>query len=838
MATEDLDEMVARTVRQSSQIAAGRWGKDYLEDANYVYQPETLQYNDLITGRECVVLARTPDEELKYSKEFNTQAWSCDGSTLGFWEINYSTGLRRTNNPGVSATRDYIRWLVRSDGSYLKAAEGLIQSAQDFGGFGWANTENSFYGFGDSSGQKELLYKGTISETNVVTGASTSLLNTKTADDAYSIVTQHKAYQKRGISNDDNWMTVYSGTAQNYGTTINCPGIMLIALNAGIGPTISKYWGINRQVYEYGDHLRSAEGNSHDRFPFGRNNEYIVIEYSNEHVWYLEKMSGSASDEGPLWENWDGDSYGANDIIPISNGYNRPPQPEGVHTYYYNHPVMDRWQRFVLTGEGDPIPGTRIYELLTGDGFDGDEGQILTGISTRDQYDGDHHAWDGWTDTVLCFPPYVGTAPSASITMYARKINFTSGTAGTLGLAYPVYSTHFVYSDYVRDRNYSAYPRPSQSPDGTKAAVSDYFLNTTSSYPYLKYAVVYYPHPPKQFAAAAATGTVTLNWTWDADSKYTTRGYPTEGVSDPPEPREIKYTHVWRSDNGTTGWTELTSTGVPFISRSYNVDQQGGTTKYYALTSEEHSRLESRVLSNVIRVILDGSGNLTSSTQTAAYPADPGCMDLANIQDFWTTAPAKPTAFTVTAQATPGHNLLAWTGSTSAKARYYNIYYSSDGTFPTCDQQHRIASVPIGTSSWLDWNAHLTNPANYAITTVDRYGNESGPAGDDTENPVITITLPSATGTYTIDAASVTVSGSGTDDTAVTSVTWINSLGGYGTASGTDSWSFTCPLQYGANIVTVTGHDGYSHTGTATITITRNPPALAGSMSRAHMRLR
>src|SRR4029077_15104378 len=67
--------------------------------------------------------------------------------------------------------------------------------------------------------------------------------------------------------------------------------------------------------------------------------------------------------------------------------------------------------------------------------------------------------------------------------------------------------------------------------------------------------------------------------------------------------------------------------------------------------------------------------------------------------------------------------------------------------------------------------------------------------------------------------------GTAADNVGVTQVTWANSRGGSGIATGTTSWSASgIALQAGTNVVTVTARDAAGNTGTAILTVTYNSP--------------
>jgi hypothetical protein len=68
----------------------------------------------------------------------------------------------------------------------------------------------------------------------------------------------------------------------------------------------------------------------------------------------------------------------------------------------------------------------------------------------------------------------------------------------------------------------------------------------------------------------------------------------------------------------------------------------------------------------------------------------------------------------------------------------------------------------------------------------------------------------------------------------VTQVTWSNSRGGSGTASGTTSWSASgITLQDGSNTLTVTARDAAGNLNTDTLTVTYNAPVISNSATLA-----
>ena len=87
--------------------------------------------------------------------------------------------------------------------------------------------------------------------------------------------------------------------------------------------------------------------------------------------------------------------------------------------------------------------------------------------------------------------------------------------------------------------------------------------------------------------------------------------------------------------------------------------------------------------------------------------------------------------------------------------------------------------------------------------------------------PSITIASPTAQSTYTTTSGTIDLAGSATDNVGVTQVTWVNSRGGSGTASGRTSWSVaSIALVSGTNILTVTARDAAGNQSTDTLTVT------------------
>jgi YD repeat-containing protein len=127
------------------------------------------------------------------------------------------------------------------------------------------------------------------------------------------------------------------------------------------------------------------------------------------------------------------------------------------------------------------------------------------------------------------------------------------------------------------------------------------------------------------------------------------------------------------------------------------------------------------------------------------------------------------------------------------------------------DSLNRLTDVDYGNGSIISY-------------TYDAAGNRltySGAVANDTIAPSISITNPTSAWSFTNTSATINLSGTASDNTGVTLVTWENDSGGIGVASGTDTWSINgIPLKGGENDIFVTAYDAAGNTGTATLVVT------------------
>jgi hypothetical protein len=91
----------------------------------------------------------------------------------------------------------------------------------------------------------------------------------------------------------------------------------------------------------------------------------------------------------------------------------------------------------------------------------------------------------------------------------------------------------------------------------------------------------------------------------------------------------------------------------------------------------------------------------------------------------------------------------------------------------------------------------------------------------DVSPPVVTITLPAISDRTVTTSPFVAVGGIATDDHGIVAVTWTNSRGGGGAATGTDAWLAGIVLSGGRNDITITAVDEAGNYGASVISIHR-----------------
>ena len=207
----------------------------------------------------------------------------------------------------------------------------------------------------------------------------------------------------------------------------------------------------------------------------------------------------------------------------------------------------------------------------------------------------------------------------------------------------------------------------------------------------------------------------------------------------------------------------------------------------------------------------DAAGNISSDTLTVTYS---------------TTAPGDTTAPGVTissptssAAYTTSSGTMSLGGSASDNVGVTQVAWSNN---------RGGSGTASGTTSWSVGSITLQSGSNViTVTARDAANNQNTDVLTvtynvaDTTNPTVTITSPTSGTSYTASSGTLSLGGTASDNVGVTQVTWSNSLGGSGTASGTTSWNVSgIALQNGTNTITVTARDAAGNTAVDTLTVT------------------
>ena len=210
-----------------------------------------------------------------------------------------------------------------------------------------------------------------------------------------------------------------------------------------------------------------------------------------------------------------------------------------------------------------------------------------------------------------------------------------------------------------------------------------------------------------------------------------------------------------------------------------------------------------------ISAIVTGTGaGAGANPQPSQPPAPPGPPNL-TLQ----TAGADLVQYSVAWAASAGATSYAWrtgfndgsggqTGTTNVTSIMRSMPYHSSGLAATAF--FCANAVAAGLAS--------TNSCNGYTVPAKPVAPPPPPPGDTTP-PTISI------GSSIVTGGSVSLAGQAVDNVAVAQVTWRNSRGGSGTATGTTSWSATIPVRSGWNTITVTAIDTAGRTASQSITI-------------------
>ena len=137
-----------------------------------------------------------------------------------------------------------------------------------------------------------------------------------------------------------------------------------------------------------------------------------------------------------------------------------------------------------------------------------------------------------------------------------------------------------------------------------------------------------------------------------------------------------------------------------------------------------------------------------------------------------------------------------------------------------------FSGIASGASSWTVASVPLSVGANgLTVTASDSNGAVMSKSLTvtrqvDSPPPTIRITIPTVAGNYKTAAEHLTLGGSTTGSRKIVSISWVNSRGGGGTASGTESWVAGPIMLYkGSNLVEVRVLDETGKSASASLTV-------------------
>jgi hypothetical protein len=234
-------------------------------------------------------------------------------------------------------------------------------------------------------------------------------------------------------------------------------------------------------------------------------------------------------------------------------------------------------------------------------------------------------------------------------------------------------------------------------------------------------------------------------------------------------------------------------------------NDRGGSGTATGTTSWTANGVSLQPGTNVLTVTArDGGNNTATATLTVTVTE-------ATAPTVAITSPTAATTFTTSSTSIN----LAGTAADNVGVTQVTWANSRGGT-----------GTATGTTSWTANGITLQSGINVLTITARDAANNAGTATltvtvTDTTAPTVAITGPTAAATFNTTAATLNLTGTASDNVGVTQVTWTNSRGGSGTATGTTTWTANnVSLQPGANVLTVTARDAANNTVTATLTVT------------------
>ena len=299
------------------------------------------------------------------------------------------------------------------------------------------------------------------------------------------------------------------------------------------------------------------------------------------------------------------------------------------------------------------------------------------------------------------------------------------------------------------------------------------------------------------FDAAGNTATDSLDVTFDAT-------LPTLAIDTPTSSPTFTTTQATIDVGGTASDNEAVTSITWTNSGTGGAGTASGTSPWSA------AGVPLALGANVIRVDAgDAAGNTRSATITIYRDGAPPTVAL--------TSPTSNGTFSTTSST------LAIGGTASDDLTVANVTWTNVGAINT------TGGTALGTNFWSVPTITLDAGDNtITVTATDGAGQTAVATlvvNYDPNAPTLSITTPGAN-PFSTTSTPLAVSGTASDNVGVTEVTWLNTAtGGVGTASGTTSWTFNCPLTSGSNLIQVTAKDQAGNTMTTSTTVIYDPAA-------------
>jgi len=329
----------------------------------------------------------------------------------------------------------------------------------------------------------------------------------------------------------------------------------------------------------------------------------------------------------------------------------------------------------------------------------------------------------------------------------------------------------------------------------------------------------------------------------------------TSNFTPPSSPYEVDTTAPTVSTTSPAG--SATGVGVSSaISATFSEDMDSSTitTSTFTLSSSSGSVSGTVSYSNKVATFTPSSNLSYSTTYTITITT--GVKDISGnaMSSAYTWSFTTSSAPDTTAPTNASISINSGASYTNSTAVTLTLS-ATDSVGVTAYYLSTSASTPVASAS--GWNSvtsatSYSGSVSYTLTTGDEQktvyvwfkdaaGNVSSVVSDsiilDTTVPIVTITSPTSSDTYTATSSTLSPSGSASDATSgVKEVTWSSDKGSSGTASGTSYWSISSiSLSTGDNKITVTAKDNAGNTSTDTITVTYSaatkPTVTTGSTS-------